>query len=179
TVQDREICLAAGMDDYLSKPFRPRDLRRLLERYASSERAAAGAGLGSMRSAEASGTLGFGGGALERLRLEVLGTDDLDELGAFVDDCIRDLDELLRAAEAAAHEGDAVALERAVHTVRSNGALVGASALVELAERLEQELREGEATAEGASARLPELRVAWQAYRRELQQERASWRSGS
>src|SRR5690606_12691011 len=76
TVQDREICLAAGMDDYLSKPFRPRDLRRLLERYASSERgAAAGTGSGSARSAEASGTLGFGGGALERLQLEVLGTD--------------------------------------------------------------------------------------------------------
>jgi len=36
TVQDREICLAAGMNDYLSKPFRPRDLRNLLERYVAS-----------------------------------------------------------------------------------------------------------------------------------------------
>lgn len=30
--EDRDRCLAAGMDDYLSKPFEPGDLRRILER---------------------------------------------------------------------------------------------------------------------------------------------------
>ena len=31
---DRENCLAAGMDDYLAKPIRPKDIRGMIEKWA-------------------------------------------------------------------------------------------------------------------------------------------------
>jgi CheY-like chemotaxis protein len=34
---DREICLAAGMDDYIVKPFKPHQIQTLLERCCGSQ----------------------------------------------------------------------------------------------------------------------------------------------
>jgi signal transduction histidine kinase/HPt (histidine-containing phosphotransfer) domain-containing protein len=37
---DREKCLAAGMDDYLAKPIRPKDIRNMIEKWCATETAA-------------------------------------------------------------------------------------------------------------------------------------------
>jgi CheY-like chemotaxis protein len=46
---DKDVCLAAGMDDYLAKPVRKEELRRALDRWAPVDR---GAGVGSVGGAE-------------------------------------------------------------------------------------------------------------------------------
>jgi CheY-like chemotaxis protein len=35
---DREVCMAAGMDDYLAKPFTTQDFVAILKRWAASDR---------------------------------------------------------------------------------------------------------------------------------------------
>jgi two-component system, sensor histidine kinase and response regulator len=37
---DREKCLASGMDDYLAKPIRPKDIRNMIEKWGTTENAA-------------------------------------------------------------------------------------------------------------------------------------------
>ena len=39
--EDRELCLAAGMDDYLSKPIRPEEIKAAIERAAKAHPIAA------------------------------------------------------------------------------------------------------------------------------------------
>jgi FOG: CheY-like receiver len=39
---DRERCMAAGMNDYLSKPFRRTELQRVLQRWLPGRTAATG-----------------------------------------------------------------------------------------------------------------------------------------
>ena len=39
---DRERCMAAGMNDYLSKPFRRTELQRVLQRWLPGQTAATG-----------------------------------------------------------------------------------------------------------------------------------------
>ena len=39
---DREICLAAGMNDYLAKPFKRADLQQVLQRWLSPRPSASG-----------------------------------------------------------------------------------------------------------------------------------------
>src|SRR5437762_3379608 len=48
---DREACLEAGMDDYVSKPIRPDELKRAIERTRTGRRAPAATGAGGASAA--------------------------------------------------------------------------------------------------------------------------------
>jgi GAF domain-containing protein/DNA-binding response OmpR family regulator len=149
---DRELCLAAGMDDYVSKPIRVEELIAALDRSASRDpdmvRAEAGARTVHERAATEAGVGDvLDMAAFERLRTTMgAGFDEL--LSTFVEDS----HELLNTMRDALGDKSVDALRRAAHSLKSNAASFGAVTLSTLAKDLEALARTG--SLDGAAARV-------------------------
>jgi len=137
--RDRELCLAAGMDDYVSKPYRIDDLERVLERYAKRQggEAATRRGSGAHAEASATGSEIFDVHALERLA-DLMAPDDPVAFAAFLEECVVNIRDLLQDVLVAEYRSDAMMLKRAAHTLKSSAALVGAQLVAERASVLEE-----------------------------------------
>jgi CheY-like chemotaxis protein len=148
---DRDFCLAAGMDDYLSKPFTIRKLGETISKWVSAEWKESG-------------------GAVEALAKSVLPAKPPDStIDQTAIDGIRELEEagnqgfleriiglylsgatgLVEGVISAAERGDAESLLRSAHTLKSSSANVGAIGLSDLCRRIEGKIRAGEPVAAG------------------------------
>jgi CheY-like chemotaxis protein/HPt (histidine-containing phosphotransfer) domain-containing protein len=165
---DRELCLAAGMDDYMSKPIRVEELVAALERSAVREpdRARAGGPTGSAKGTggERAAASPLDPAALERLRA-TMGAGFLDELlSTFVDDSR----ELVGTMRRALGDKDADSFRRAAHSLKSNAAGFGAMTLSALARDLETLAKSG--GLDGAAPRVERLAVECERVVRALQE---------
>jgi two-component system, sensor histidine kinase and response regulator len=151
---DRERCLQAGMDDYISKPIDMSNLRDVLERWASHN------GAGPLTPATNAPTdpqpaaaqaapepAAIDPGALERLRNLVPDEATLrDLLDAFIVQATKLIDDLRQAADA----GDATTLYRTAHSLKGSSANLGALTLAEISRRIETLGRDGSVAGAGA-----------------------------
>ncbi|MBD2232839.1 hybrid sensor histidine kinase/response regulator [Phormidium tenue] len=120
---DREQCLRAGMDDYISKPIRLEELIRVLETRKSTTPAAVDLT------------------ALHTFATTV-GGDDARFMADLIASYLESADQLLVDMGTALDQQDWSTLQRAAHTLKSSSASVSADALSALCHDLEAVLRQ-------------------------------------
>jgi signal transduction histidine kinase/DNA-binding response OmpR family regulator len=152
TEDDRQVCVDAGMDDYLSKPISPEKLKQVLLRcpcrqngpVAPVMQAAAVAGSEVFPSGntkkESGRCTAFDSAAIEELRKSVDPEDLRTLLGMFASD----IESNLRELEAGFSEQDFDKARRACHSLKGVAASAGALVLSEAARAIEESLRKEE-----------------------------------
>jgi CheY-like chemotaxis protein len=167
---DREACLAAGMDDYLSKPFTQAELAGVIGRWIALPLAA------SVHHDEAVPTLPVE--AREVIQRDVINAKALENIralsqqggDALVQKVIRayvgDVPQHLRTLRQAVGGQDADTVRRVAHSLKSASANVGAETLARLCKDLEQMGRN--ASVSGAATLLTDMEEEFQTVRQSL-----------
>jgi signal transduction histidine kinase/CheY-like chemotaxis protein len=158
---DREQCLAAGMDDYVSKPLTRSDFERVLALWVSGEVLEV---VGSAAPAASAGESPLRPEALDEL-LALQGEGAPDFVMGVIERYLESSEVLERRMRDASKSGDLTALASAAHALKSSSAQVGAEHLAGFSKDLEACARAGarEDLSEVLDAVLAELRVVREA----------------
>jgi len=149
---DRERCLQAGMDDYLSKPLDRQLLEQTLTRWMPKSVAAAPATIESVAVAMPPITPEATPPAMQNPlppdTLDAATLVDLedimgDELVTLVDAYLRDGETRMRNMREAADRGDSIEVGKLAHSLKSSSANLGAIPLANRARQVEEAARNG------------------------------------
>jgi len=144
---DRERCLAAGMDDYISKPFREQDLATLLDRWLLDSKSE-----GEIPAAEPQPSEEPSGKPAAVLNpvtlngLKKLGdSTGEDVLGRVCAMFLEDVPRRLTVIREAAANDDLKGIEQTAHSLKGSAGIIGASSFHQRSYELELAARAGEA----------------------------------
>jgi len=141
---DRQRCLQAGMDDYLSKPIRKEDLYDMIERWGAAP-AAPQTDHGpdpQTHATEPGDALQLA--AVDLARLKGLAGDDPDLIGEVAEIFLAESEDLMQAIRDSLAEGDAETLSKAAHSLKGSVANFGAEQAFEAARSVEMASRHNE-----------------------------------
>ncbi|MBW3657278.1 MAG: response regulator [Actinobacteria bacterium] len=164
TLQDRQRCVEAGMDDFVAKPVRPEAVAAALSRWIGLH-VASGPDPAPATPTAGSGTAGCLDPERWELLLEVLG--DPATLAQFVDTFLADVPDQADGLRTAVARGDVAAVRARSHRIRGSAMNLGADRLADLADRVERRAEAGSMA--GVAAWLADLEVELGAVRAELQ----------
>lgn len=166
---DREQCLNAGMDDYLSKPVKLEDLGRMLDLWLPPEegrdavKPAAGSTPG--REEPEAGRWSVDREELIKIREAAGGNEGL--VIQLIDIYLEDTPPRIAALRDAAENGDPAGLKMAAHSLKSSSAGVGALTLSDMSRELEEMGRAGSVS--GAAEKAALVEAEYQKVRAELE----------
>lgn len=128
SASDLERCLEAGMDDFLAKPVRVDDLRRVLYRLPEEGRAAQEGRPQSESKME---------NLIAESRMKDLADSLGDGLVEIIESYLAEAPALIEEMYTLLERNDLTGLQRLAHTLKSNSAIFGAQEMVEACHRLE------------------------------------------